>query len=112
VAIFKVGGRRWILGAYGEVDWVRNLRAAGEATITNGGSEEQVGAVQLSNCEARTFFGEVLKPYFSQFPPLARSVLPLVLGVRDAINDPKAGADRHPVFEIRGAEAAALDRRG
>ncbi len=29
VAVLEVDGRRWILGAYGEVNWVRNLRAAG-----------------------------------------------------------------------------------
>ena len=34
VAIIAVAGRRWIWAPFGEVQWVRNLRAAGRATIT------------------------------------------------------------------------------
>ena len=39
VAVLEVGGRRWILGAYGDVNWVRNLRAAGRGTIRIEGRE-------------------------------------------------------------------------
>ena len=34
VAIIEVSGRRWVWAPWGEVHWVRNLRAAGRATIT------------------------------------------------------------------------------
>ena len=34
LAIIEVGGRRWVWAPWGEVQWVRNLRAAGRATIT------------------------------------------------------------------------------
>jgi len=34
VAIIEVSGRRWVWAPWGEVQWVRNLRAAGRATIT------------------------------------------------------------------------------
>ena len=34
VAIIEVAGRRWVWAPWGEVQWVRNLRAAGDATIT------------------------------------------------------------------------------
>ena len=34
VAIIDVSGRRWIWAPWGDVNWVRNLRAAGHATIT------------------------------------------------------------------------------
>ena len=34
LAIIEVTGRRWIWSPWGEVQWVRNLRAAGRATIT------------------------------------------------------------------------------
>jgi deazaflavin-dependent oxidoreductase (nitroreductase family) len=101
VAVIKLGGRRWIIGAFGEVDWVRNLRAAQEATLTAAGSKERFRATELSKREAETFFGEVLKSYFRQFPPVVRSIMPVVLGVRDAVRNPHSGAERHPVFEIR-----------
>ena len=34
IAIIQVSGRRWVWSPWGEVNWVRNLRAAGEAQIT------------------------------------------------------------------------------
>lgn len=100
VAVIRLGGRRWIVGAFGEVDWVRNLRAANEATLTAAGRKEHFRASELSQREAEEFFGEVLKSYFRQSPPVVRSILPAVLGLRDAVRDPRLGAERHPVFEI------------
>jgi deazaflavin-dependent oxidoreductase (nitroreductase family) len=34
LAVIEVAGRRWVWAPWGEVQWVRNLRAAGRATIT------------------------------------------------------------------------------
>ena len=34
VAIIEVSGRRWVWCPWGDVQWVRNLGAAGQATIT------------------------------------------------------------------------------
>src|SRR2546421_7129475 len=34
VALVEVNGRRWVQSPFGEVNWVRNLRAARGATIT------------------------------------------------------------------------------
>ena len=34
LAIVEVGGRRWVWAPWGEVQWVRNLRAAGRATLS------------------------------------------------------------------------------
>src|SRR5438270_13139737 len=48
VALINVGGRRWLLGVYGEVDWVKNSRAAGVATITIKGRSELVHGAGLS----------------------------------------------------------------
>ena len=42
LAIVEQSGRRWIWAPFGEVDWVRNLRAAGMATITAGRRTEEV----------------------------------------------------------------------
>lgn len=100
VAVIKLGGRRWMVGAFGEVDWVRNLRAAQEATLTAAGRRERIGATELSRREAEAFFGDVLKSYFRQSPPVVRSIMPVVLGLRDAVRNPHSGAERHPVFEI------------
>src|SRR5919197_2808250 len=36
VALVEHSGTRWLVAAFGEVNWVRNLRAAGQAQLTRG----------------------------------------------------------------------------
>ena len=45
-------GQRWVISPYGQVNWVRNLRAAGEATLTRGRRTERVASVELPPQEA------------------------------------------------------------
>ncbi|MGE5335782.1 MAG: nitroreductase family deazaflavin-dependent oxidoreductase [Nitrososphaerota archaeon] len=52
VAIMQQQGNRYIGSPYGIVDWVRNLRAAGEAVMTRGRRAETVAARELSPAEA------------------------------------------------------------
>ena len=42
VALVDIDGRRWVIGTFGEVNWVRNLRAAGE-------SQWHIGAASSRN---------------------------------------------------------------
>src|SRR3954454_21623096 len=42
VAIIEVSGRRWVWCPWGDDNWVRNLRAAGYATITVRRREEEI----------------------------------------------------------------------
>jgi deazaflavin-dependent oxidoreductase (nitroreductase family) len=96
-------GERYLIGAFGEVNWVRNLRAAGEATLTSGGFTEPVSAIELSAEQAAPVLKEVLvsapgfvRSYFSITPDA-----PLPDFVREA--------PCHPVFRlatIAGWEAA------
>src|SRR5690349_20083812 len=37
IAVAVIDGRRYMIGAYGDVQWVRNLRAAGQATVREHG---------------------------------------------------------------------------
>src|SRR5215216_4468313 len=55
VAVVEVGDRRWIMGAYGDAQWVRNLRVAGEADITSHGRTEHVTTVELDQQQATAF---------------------------------------------------------
>ena len=59
VAIIHVDGRRWIWCPWGEAHWVRNLRAAGEATITVRKREERIRATELDHEASVAFFREV-----------------------------------------------------
>ncbi|MGH7877337.1 MAG: nitroreductase family deazaflavin-dependent oxidoreductase [Candidatus Dormibacteraceae bacterium] len=100
VALIELNGRRWIQSAFGEVNWVRNLRVSGEATLTRGRRRQSVIATELSRAEAAAFFGDVLTPYIRRLPLVVRSVLPSLLGLSDILKDPKAAAELHPVFEL------------
>ena len=103
VALVEVRGRRWITSPFGEVNWVRNLRAAGEGTITIGRRREQLRAVELDRSEAESFFTDVLGPYIRR-TPLGRWIIGSVLHARDIVDDPRGAAERHPVFELHPAD--------
>jgi deazaflavin-dependent oxidoreductase (nitroreductase family) len=103
VAVLETEGRRWILGAYGEVNWVRNLRAAGRATIRLHGPDLPVRARALTPAEAEAFFRGELRTYVDGLPWLWRRVAS-VFG-REPLRDPARAAQRHPVFELVAEKA-------
>jgi deazaflavin-dependent oxidoreductase (nitroreductase family) len=105
VAFVDIGGRTWVQSPFGDVNWVRNLRASGEATVTVGRRSEEVKAVELSKAEKVDFYREVLGPYVRHMR--GGRLLARFLGFSEILNDPIGAADRHPVFELRRETAAA-----
>jgi deazaflavin-dependent oxidoreductase (nitroreductase family) len=101
VAIIQLSGRRWIWSPWGEVNWVRNLRAAGTATITAGGKSKRVRATELDRDERIQFFTNVLGR-------VARSMRLGVLFIRIVdrvdLNRPVEVAEDRRVFELHLAE--------
>ncbi len=95
VTLVEEGGQRWLVAPYGEVNWVRNARAAGRVTLSRGRHSETVTIVELGPEESAPVLKEYLKhvptvrPYFDATPdsPLEAFV---------------AEAARHPVFRIVG----------
>jgi len=78
VAIIKRNGKRYVGSPYGIVDWVRNLRAAGEATLTRGRRSETVNARELPTGEAALVLREDVKdgnPFARSFGVTADSSL-------------------------------------
>jgi len=98
VAVLEVDRRRFLIGAYGHVNWVRNLRAAGEGTIEVGHRSEAIKAVELTPPEVATFFRDVLAPFVSRQPAPARFFARRLL--RQPITDPVGASTRYPVFEL------------
>src|SRR5439155_3199797 len=98
VAVLARGGRRWVIGTFGEVNWVRNLRAAGEAVLTTGRRRESMHAVELTQAEAADFFANVVLPYVGN-SAIKRWLLGL-LGASDILRDPAGAATSRPVFEL------------
>lgn len=96
VAVIAVGDRRWVIGSYGDVNWVRNLRKAGEATIQTGRRSEHAIAKELDAEEAATFFRTVFTPYVDNLPLIARIWVP-----KEILRHPDAAARTRPVFELQ-----------
>ncbi len=101
VALVEIGGRRWVIGTFGNTNWVRNLREAGEATISAGKKQEVVSAREPTRDEAAVFFGGTLHDFISHIP--VGALLLRMLGARDLVEDPDGSAASRPVFELRAA---------
>jgi deazaflavin-dependent oxidoreductase (nitroreductase family) len=97
VAIIAVAGRRWIWAPFGEVQWVRNLRAAGGATLTVRRRHEEVRATELDPTQRVAFFRDILGPLARGIP---FGVWFIRLADRVDLDDPVAAAAGRPVFEL------------
>jgi deazaflavin-dependent oxidoreductase (nitroreductase family) len=97
VAIIPVSGRRYVWAPWGEVQWVRNLRAAGRATIIVRRRKEEVTATELDPTQRVAFFRDVVGPLARGIPFGVRFIR-IVDGVD--LNDPVEAAEGRPVFEF------------
>ena len=102
VAIIEVEGRRWVWAPWGDVHWVRNLRAAGGATITVRGREEAIRATELDRDGRLGFFRDVLGPVARKIP-FGTWFIRTVDGVD--LHDPVEAADGRPVFELQASDS-------
>ena len=102
--MIQLQGIRYSIGPralFGDVDWVRNLRAAGTATLTRGQHVETVTARELTAEET----GPILKAAFKLAPGLIRSYYDVTADA--PLADFVREAQRHPCFELVGASHPA-----
>jgi deazaflavin-dependent oxidoreductase (nitroreductase family) len=99
IALVEIDGRRWVIGTFGDTNWVRNLRAAREATLKVGRKQEQVVADELDVESRAEFFRDVIGPYVRRIR--IGTLLLSILGAKEILDDPKAAAEHRPVFELR-----------
>ena len=97
VAIIPVSGRRYVWAPWGDVHWVRNLRAAGHATITVRGRKEEVSATELDPTQRVEFFRDVLGP-LARGIPFGVQFVRIVDGVD--VRRPREAAEGRRVFEL------------
>jgi deazaflavin-dependent oxidoreductase (nitroreductase family) len=91
-------GDRYFVSMLGEgSEWVRNLRAAGGATITVRGRKEEVHATELDPTQRIEFFRDVLGPV-ARGIPFGAWFIRTVDGVD--LDDPLRAADGRVVFEL------------
>ena len=99
VLLVEQNGQRFLVAPYGVVQWVRNIRVAGTATLTRGRRSEDISVTELEARDA----APVLKQYL---------LLPVSAGVRSYFEATKDSsleafeheAARHPVFQIMTVE--------
>jgi len=104
VALVETSGTSFLVAAFGEVNWVRNLRAAGQAHLTRRRRTEAIGVVELGAREAAPMLKQFLresqrvsfiKPYFRVTP-------------HSSLADFEQEALYHPVFRIVSKKGAYL----
>jgi len=97
VSLGEYDGQRWLISVFGEVDWVRNLRAAGEASLKRGRHPEHIFVKELSAQEA----APILKRSLAKAPGFllrnfdAKPESPLKDFEREVLH--------HPVFLVQSA---------
>lgn len=87
---------RWLVSPYGEVNWVRNVRASGQATLSRGDTVETLRAIEVDPADAVP----LLRAYLSKKPVgwIVRSQFRF--GPRSSDAEIAREAVRHPVFEV------------
>jgi deazaflavin-dependent oxidoreductase (nitroreductase family) len=97
VAIIQISGRRWVWAPWGEVNWVRNLRAAGRASISKRHKIEEVTATELNEDQRVEFFRDIYGP-FARSLPFGATFVRIIDGVD--LNHPADVAVDRRVFEL------------
>jgi deazaflavin-dependent oxidoreductase (nitroreductase family) len=97
IAVIRVDGRLFVWAPWGEVNWVRNLRAAGRATIIERSGQEEVTATELDARQRVEFFRDILAPNARRIP-FGFVFVRLIDGVD--LNHPAKIAQDRRVFEL------------
>ncbi len=107
VATLAVDGREYLFSPFGEVSWVQNLRAAGEATIRRGRRDRRMTAVELAPDVAAPILEAGLRPVLAA--PIFGSMIAGWYGIDKASTaaDYAVSAQRHPAFQLTPAESGA-----
>jgi deazaflavin-dependent oxidoreductase (nitroreductase family) len=87
------GGRRWLVAPYGEREWVKNARAAGEVELTRARRTTRHAVEELGPEEA----APVLRQYLRTTPIVKRFFGVTADAPLEAF---AAEAPRHPVFRL------------
>lgn len=90
-------GERWLQSPFGDVNWVRNLRAAGRGTLSRGRKQEEITVVELPPAEA----ARVLKATLATYPSLIKGYFDVTPD--SPLAEFEREAPRHPLFRIVSA---------
>jgi len=93
VTLMFNGGKRYLVSPYGDVNWVKNARQAGEVMVEQGSKKETLKIREVSAHDA----APILKQYL-QNVTIVRSYFEVDKDAPVEAFEPTASA--HPVFEL------------
>src|SRR5438445_10700822 len=95
ITMVEFQGQRYVQSPFGSVDWVRNLRAAGKATLSWGRRHETVTVTALTPEQA----APVIKSMLPRAPKVIRDYFDVTpeSSFEEIIRD----APNHPMFAVR-----------
>jgi deazaflavin-dependent oxidoreductase (nitroreductase family) len=97
ISMVEYQGQRYVQSPFGNVNWVRNLRAAGKATLSWGRRHETVIATELTPEQA----APVIKSMLAYAPKMIQAYFDVTpeSSIEDVIRD----APNHAVFAVHPA---------
>jgi deazaflavin-dependent oxidoreductase (nitroreductase family) len=102
VGLMEHDGRHYLLGTFGDANWCRNLRVAGEATVGRGRKRNRIQVSEIRDPEERAILlKEILAPYLAT--RMGSQMLKMGYDLREdsTIDDYAREAMRHPGFEVK-----------
>ena len=102
VGLMENRGRYFTIGTFGDSNWCKNLRVAGEAKIGRGRKRRQFWISELRDPEERAgLLKEILAPYLATRMGSQMLKMGYELSKDSAMEDYTREARRHPVFEVK-----------
>jgi deazaflavin-dependent oxidoreductase (nitroreductase family) len=93
VDVMDVDGQRWLVAPYGDVNWVRNARAAGEVELSRGGRSTRWTAVEVRGRDAVP----AIRQYILSVPVTAAYWEVDADSPEEAV---AAASEQHPAFRL------------
>jgi deazaflavin-dependent oxidoreductase (nitroreductase family) len=110
VAMLELGDTRYLQASFGDVNWVRNLRASGEARVARGDWSETCRATELAPETAARLMRTALAPFHRSrlvgaiLGPTIRPPVAVLyryrLRIDDTLEEYVTEARRHPLFVL------------
>jgi deazaflavin-dependent oxidoreductase (nitroreductase family) len=94
ISMVEFDGQRYVQSPFGNVNWVRNLRAAGKATLSWGRRHETVTATELTPEQA----APVIKSMLAHAPKMIQAYFDVT--AESSLEDIVREAPKHAVFAV------------
>ncbi len=92
----RVDGHTYLIGARGNTQWARNVRASGECTLRGGANTIEYGVAELTDSAKPA----ILRPYLKRWGWEVASLMPVKIDADSTDEELVAAGAVIPVFEL------------